>query len=69
VSSLTGLPIGFYNVTITDVGGCGQVIITNIHIGFAFTVYVTNSGSSSSSCGNTGTVVLYGNAGVQPYTY
>jgi len=68
VSSLTGLPIGYYNVTATDAVGC-PVTITGIHIGYAFSVYITNSGSNSSSCGNTGTIILYGNAGVQPYSY
>lgn len=67
--TLTGLPIGFYNVTVTDNGGCGSVTFNNIHIEFAFYVYVTNSGTSSSACGNTGSIILYGNAGVQPYTY
>ncbi len=69
VSSVSGLPIGYYNVMITDAGGCGVVTLTNIHISFAFTVYVTSSGSASSSCGNTGSVILYGNAGVLPYQY
>ncbi|MEP7164083.1 MAG: T9SS type A sorting domain-containing protein [Ferruginibacter sp.] len=69
VSSLTGLDIGFYNVTITDAGGCGSTMITNIHIEYAYAVYVTNSGSNSSTCGNTGSILLYGNAGVKPYTY
>ena len=69
VSSLTGLNYGFYNVTITDAGGCGVVTLTNIHVEFAYAVYVTNSGSASGSCGNTGSVLLYGNAGVTPYTF
>jgi hypothetical protein len=69
VSSVSNLPIGYYNVTVTSAGGCGTATFTNIHIQFAFSVYVTNSGSASSSCGNTGSVLLYGNAGVLPYTY
>ena len=69
VSSLTGLNYGFYNVTITDNGGCGSITLSNIHVEFAYSVYVTNSGTSSSSCGNTGSIILYGNAGVTPYTY
>jgi hypothetical protein len=69
VSSISGLNIGFYNVTVTDAGGCGSVVISNIHVQYAFAVYVTNSGSASSSCGNTGSVLLYGNAGVIPYSY
>ncbi len=69
VSSLTGLNYGFYNVTITDVGGCGVVTINNIHVEFAFTVVVSNSGTNSSVCGSTGSITLYGNAGIQPYTY
>jgi hypothetical protein len=70
VSSLTGLTYGFYNVTITDAGGCGTLTINNIHVGFAFVVIVTNNGSISSSCGiPAGSISLYGNAGVQPYTF
>ncbi len=69
VSSITGLNYGFYNVTITDAGGCGSVTISNIHVQFAYAVFVTNNGSSSSACGNTGSVTLYGNAGVIPYTF
>ena len=69
VSSVSNLPIGYYNVTVTDAGGCGVVVLNNIHIQFAFTVYVTNSGSTTSACGNNGSIILYGNAGVQPYTY
>jgi len=69
VAAVTNLPIGFYNVTVTDLGGCGSATFTNVHVQFAYFVFVTNSGSSSSSCGNTGTVLLYGNAGISPYTY
>lgn len=69
VSALTGLNYGFYNVVVTDAGGCGSVTLSNIHVEFAYAVYITNSGSASSSCGNTGSVILYGNAGVTPYTY
>ena len=69
VPAITGLNYGYYNVTITDAGGCGIVTFSNIHVEFAYAVYVTNSGSASSSCGNTGSVILYGNAGVIPYTY
>ncbi|CAN5729381.1 hypothetical protein BH11BAC4_BH11BAC4_13090 [soil metagenome] len=68
VSSLTGLPIGYYNVTVTD-GNLNTTTVTGIHIEYAFLVYITNNGSISSACGNTGSIILYGNAGVQPYTY
>ncbi len=68
VSSLTGLNYGYYNVTVTDANS-SVVTVSNIHVEFAFTVFVTSSGSNTSSCGNTGTILLYGNAGVQPYTY
>ncbi len=69
VSAVTGLNYGYYNVTITDVGGCGSVTLSNIHVELAYAVYVTNSGGISSSCGNTGSILLYGNAGVLPYSY
>lgn len=69
VSTVTNLPVGYYNVTVTNASGCGVVTVSNIHIESAYFVYVTSSGSISSSCGNTGSIILYGNAGVQPYTY
>ncbi|MEP7165116.1 MAG: T9SS type A sorting domain-containing protein [Ferruginibacter sp.] len=68
-SFVNNLPIGYYNVTVTDANNCGIVTLSNIHIEFAYYVYVTNSGSVSSSCGNTGSVSLYGNAGILPYMY
>jgi hypothetical protein len=68
--NLTGLTYGFYNVTITDLGGCGAVTLGPIQIEGAYTVFVTNNGSVSSSCGNpAGSILLYGNAGIRPYTY
>jgi hypothetical protein len=69
VSSLTGLNYGYYNVTITDAGGCGIVTFTNIHIEIGYLVYVTYSGTVSSPCSPTGSIILYGNAGLVPYTY
>jgi len=69
VSSLTNLLRGFYTVVVTDANGCGSVTIPDIQIASAFSVYVTYNGSNSSACGNTGTIQLYGNAGVQPYTF
>ncbi len=68
VPALTGLPIGYYNCAVTDNLGCAANI-TNIHIGNAFSVYVTNNGTNSSACANTGSIILYGNAGVLPYSY
>ncbi len=68
VSSITGLNYGFYSVTITD-AAFNTFVISNINVQFAFAVFVTSTGSISSSCANTGTITLYGNAGVQPYTY
>ena len=68
VSAVTNLTIGYYNVAVTDAHGC-QSSLTNIHVQYAYTVLITNSGSTSSACGNTGSIILFGNAGVQPYTY
>lgn len=69
VSAVTGLNYGYYNVTITDAGGCGVVTLSNIHIEIGYQVTITNSGSVSSTCGNTGSLVFYGNAGLSPYTW
>lgn len=68
VSTISGLNYGFYSVTITD-AALNTFVISNINVQFAFAVFVTSTGSISSSCANTGTITLYGNAGVQPYTY
>jgi hypothetical protein len=67
--SLTGLNYGYYNVTVTDADACGSVTFTNIHIEIGYYVYVTNNGTVSSPCSPTGSIVLYGNAGLLPYTY
>jgi Secretion system C-terminal sorting domain/SprB repeat len=68
VATISGLKIGFYNVAVTDAVGC-QAVINNIHIQYAFAAFVTNNGSISASCANTGSIILYANAGVQPYTF
>jgi hypothetical protein len=68
VATISGLNYGFYSVTVTD-ASFNTFVISNINVQFAFAVFVTSSGSISSSCANTGSIILYGNAGVQPYTY
>ncbi len=68
VSAVSGLPIGYYNFSVTDNLGCISSMM-NIHIGNAFSVYITHSGTNSSECANTGSIILYGNAGVLPYSY
>lgn len=68
VSSLTGLTYGYYNVTVTDATS-NAVTISNIHIEIGYAVFVTSSTGASSTCVNSGTILLYGNSGVQPYTY
>ena len=67
-ANLTGLDIGFYDVSFTDANGCSGSI-TGMHIQYAFAAYITHNGSISSGCGNTGSIILYANAGVQPYTF
>ena len=68
VSSLSNLLIGYYYVEITD-ADLNTFTISGIHVGYAFAIYITNNGSISSACGNTGSIILYGNAGVPPYTH
>lgn len=68
VSAVSDLNIGYYNVTVTDAVGC-QASINGMHVQYAFSAFVTNNGSISSSCANTGSIILYANAGVQPYTF
>lgn len=66
--AIDGLSIGYYHVTITDATG-NVTSVSNMHISFAYSPYITYSGSVSGSCNSTGSIILYGNAGVQPYVY
>ena len=65
---LTGLVSKDYTVVVADVTTCSS-IIPDITIWQAFATVVTNNGGGSSSCGNTGSIILYGSGGVPPYTY
>ena len=67
-AAITGLAPKDYNVTVTDANAC-SMNIPNITIWRAFAAVVTNNGGGSSSCGNTGYIILYGSGGVQPFTY
>ena len=67
-SAITGLGSGDYTVVIAEVTGC-SFTIPDITIWQALAPVVTNNGGESSSCGNTGYIILYGSYGVQPYTY
>gem|GEM_PF-2364953 len=67
-ATITNLQYGFYNVEITDAKGCTKSI-SNIHVKKAYLPVITHNGEVSSSCGNTGTLVIYAQAGVAPYTY
>ncbi len=66
--AITGLGSGDYTVVIAEVTGC-SFTIPDITIWQALAPVVTNNGGESSSCGNTGYIILYGSYGVQPYTY
>ena len=67
-NTVSGLDIGYYNVSFTDANGCTGTI-TGIHIQYAFSSYITNNGSISAGCANTGSIILYANAGVTPYSF
>jgi hypothetical protein len=67
-AAVTGLTPRDYTVVVTDAIGCTKSI-PDITIFQAFAAVVTNNGGGSSSCGNTGYILLYGSGGVQPYTY
>lgn len=66
--AIDGLPAGFYNVEITD-ANANVTTVNNMHLSFAYSPYITHSGTVSGYCNNTGSIILYGNAGVQPYIY
>jgi hypothetical protein len=67
-AAITGLGSGDYTIVISDVQVCTKTI-PNITIWQAAPPALTNSGSSSGACGNTGSIILYGSNGVAPYTY
>ncbi|MEP7164081.1 MAG: T9SS type A sorting domain-containing protein [Ferruginibacter sp.] len=67
-AAITGLSPKDYTVVISDANFC-SVTIPDITIWQAFATVVTNNGGGSSSCGNTGYILLYGSGGVPPYTY
>ena len=67
-AAVTGLSPKDYSVVVTDANAC-STSIPDITIWKAFAAVVTNNGGGSSSCGNTGYIILYGSGGVQPFTY
>ena len=69
VANLTNIQYGYYNLTVTDANGT-SVTISNIHVKkLAAAPYITHNGEASSSCANTGTLIIYAQNGVAPYTY
>lgn len=67
-ASVSNLQYGFYNVTVTDATGCSTTL-SNMHVKKAYLPYVVTDGSISSTCAPTGTLFVYAQAGVAPYTY
>lgn len=65
---VTGLSPRDYTVVVTDAATC-STSLPDITIFQAFAAVVTNNGGGSSSCGNTGYILLYGSGGVQPFQY
>lgn len=66
--AIEGVPAGYYHVVITD-ANANITTVNNMHLSYAYIPYITHSGTVSGVCNNTGSIILYGNAGVQPYTY
>jgi len=67
-AGISNLQYGFYNVNIADANGC-NINVNDIHVKKAHLAVITHNGEVSSSCGNTGTLIIYASAGVAPYTY
>lgn len=66
--AIYNLRYGYYNLTLTDANG--QVYnVSNIHVAKAFFPVISHSGSNTGTCNNTGTLIIYAAAGVNPYTY
>ena len=67
-AAVYNLPVGNYAVSIVD-ANLTKIVISDVHIESAFLVQVTNNGTVSGTCGNSGSIILYCNAGIAPYTY
>ena len=67
--TVSNLLYGFYNVNIADANGC-NINVTNIHVKKNnLPPYLYYSSTISSSCGNTGSLTIYAQNGVAPFTY
>lgn len=67
-AALTGLGIGDYTVIVSDAGTC-SVTIPNITMLQVNPPAMTFTGTISGYCSPSGSITLFGNNGVGPYTY
>lgn len=67
-AAITNLQYGFYNVVITDANGCNNTI-SDIHVKKAYLPVISHNGSISAECVPTGTLIIYAQAAVAPYTF
>lgn len=68
-AAITGLSPRDYTVVVSEVTTC-SISIPDITIWQAFAAVVTNNGTASGSCTPpTGSIILYGSGGIQPYEY
>ncbi len=58
----------FFRRVVSNSSGCNGNSDT-VSLIVKFLPVVTNNGTNSANCVNTGSIILYGNAGVSPYTY
>ncbi len=58
----------FFRRVVSNSSGCNGNSDT-VSLTVKFLPVVTNNGTNSANCVNTGSIILYGNAGVSPYTY
>lgn len=68
-ATVSNLQYGFYNVNIADANGC-NINVTDIHVKKNnLPPYLYFTSTISASCANTGSVTIYAQNGVAPYTY
>ena len=67
-AAITGLSPRDYTVVVTEATTCSATI-QDITIWQALAPTITHSGTSSSACGNTGSIIVYAANGVAPFTY
>jgi uncharacterized repeat protein (TIGR03803 family) len=65
----TGLSVGTYTVTVTDINGCTATASAAITQPSALSIFVTNTTPATCYGNSNGTITFTGSGGTAPYTY